>query len=112
MVMGGACQETHKHELMKPTKAQGESVGLRINLTLRAFHEAPVEASRKRQRDALLEVSRDARDCVVAVRWMRGRAQSVRERKMTVQKREGGKSEGRKEEDHQPRTYRVGGAAA
>ncbi len=37
VVMGGDCQRTHKHELMKPTKALGESVGRRINLTLRAF---------------------------------------------------------------------------
>jgi len=53
VVMGGDCQRTHKHELMKPTKALGESVGRRINLTLRAF---TVEAgtptgSRKRLRE-------------------------------------------------------------
>ena len=50
VVMGGACQQTHKHELMKPTKALGESEGKRINLTLRAFQTAAHLASRKRQR--------------------------------------------------------------
>ena len=61
VVMGGACQQTHKHELMKVTKQPSESVGRRINLTLRAFaapgrHAAAaagahVEAVRKRPRD-------------------------------------------------------------
>ena len=50
VVMGGLCQSTHKHELMKPTKALGESGGRRINLTLRAFGAASAQASRKRQR--------------------------------------------------------------
>ena len=51
VVMGGECQKTHKHELMKPTKALGESEGRRINLTLRAFRQTTVHlASKKRQR--------------------------------------------------------------
>ena len=54
LVMGGECQRTHKHELMTPTKALGESAGRRINLTLRAFAvESPAASStaRKRSRD-------------------------------------------------------------
>ena len=50
VVMGGECQRTHKHELMKPTKALGESSGRRINLTLRHFAASAALASRKRQR--------------------------------------------------------------
>lgn len=46
LVMGGLCQRTHKHELMKPRKAAGENAGRRINLTLRAF------ARLKRSREA------------------------------------------------------------
>jgi hypothetical protein len=42
---------THKHELMKPTKALGETEGRRVNLTLRAFSSAADVASRKRRRD-------------------------------------------------------------
>ena len=41
VVMGGMCQATHKHELMKVTKQLGESDGRRINLTLRAFKPQP-----------------------------------------------------------------------
>ena len=52
VVMGGMCQATHKHELMKVTKQLGESDGRRINLTLRAFKPASAAASRKRQRAA------------------------------------------------------------
>ncbi|KAL1495184.1 hypothetical protein AB1Y20_017049 [Prymnesium parvum] len=37
LVMGGTTQRTHKHELMKPTKAPGEGVGRRVNLSLRCF---------------------------------------------------------------------------
>lgn len=51
VVMGGQCQATHKHELMKPTKALGETEGRRVNLTLRAFSSAADVASRKRRRD-------------------------------------------------------------
>ena len=51
VVMGGQCQSTHKHELMKSTKQLGECEGRRINLTLRAFEAGPAAASRKRQRD-------------------------------------------------------------
>ena len=51
VVMGGQCQATHKHEVMKPTKAIGECEGLRINLTLRAFKAAPALSSQKRQRE-------------------------------------------------------------
>ena len=62
VVMGGACQQTHKHELMKVTRQLSESVGRRINLTLRAFArsgdrdatsavEAHATAMRKRPRD-------------------------------------------------------------
>ena len=51
VVMGGQCQATHKHELMKPTKQLGESDGRRINLTLRAFNAAASLESRKRQRE-------------------------------------------------------------
>ena len=54
VIMGGLCQKTHKHEIMKPTRALGESAGQRINVTLRAFHETPAQdvasPSRKRQR--------------------------------------------------------------
>lgn len=50
VVMGGDCQTTHKHEIMKPTRAHSEATGRRINLTLRAFHESPA-ADRKRRRD-------------------------------------------------------------
>ena len=50
VVMGGQCQKTHKHELMKPTKALGESEGRRINLTLRAFGEKATQESKKRMR--------------------------------------------------------------
>lgn len=50
VVMGGECQRTHKHELMKPTKALAESSGRRINLTLRQFAAGAELASRKRQR--------------------------------------------------------------
>jgi alkylated DNA repair dioxygenase AlkB len=39
VVMGGTCQRTHKHELMKATKQPAECGGRRINLTLRAFVE-------------------------------------------------------------------------
>ena len=59
LVMGGDCQRTHKHELMKPTKALGESTGKRINLTLRAFAVEPETATssassvvRKRPRES------------------------------------------------------------
>lgn len=52
VVMGGQCQTTHKHELMKPTKALGESQGRRINLTLRAFVAAAAHETRKRQRES------------------------------------------------------------
>jgi len=63
VVMGGSCQQTHKHELMKVTRQLSESVGRRINLTLRAFAragdrdaaaaaEAHATAMRKRPRDA------------------------------------------------------------
>lgn len=49
VVMGGTTQETHKHELMKPTNALGENAGWRINVTLRAFHEVTASRSRKRR---------------------------------------------------------------
>jgi len=60
VVMGGQCQRTHRHELMKPTKTTGESKGQRINLTLRSFEQqaagrssesgrAPLLAKRKRE---------------------------------------------------------------
>ena len=53
VVMGGECQATHKHEVMKTTKrALGENEGRRINLTLRAFAASAESASRKRQREA------------------------------------------------------------
>lgn len=51
LVMGGDCQRTHKHELMKPTKALGESDGYRINLTLRHFL-TDASASSKRARES------------------------------------------------------------
>ena len=51
VVMGGLCQTTHKHELMKPTKQLAESSGRRINLTLRAFDAKSALASKKRQRE-------------------------------------------------------------
>lgn len=37
LVMGGTCQSTHKHEIMKPTKHVNESHGRRINVTDRLF---------------------------------------------------------------------------
>lgn len=38
IVMGGTCQKTHKHEIMKPRKTcVNESNGRRINITLRRF---------------------------------------------------------------------------
>jgi len=45
VVMGGQCQRTHKHELMKPTKAIGESTGHRINVTLRCFKQPAVDGA-------------------------------------------------------------------
>ena len=57
VVMGGLCQQTHKHEVMKTTKrALGENEGRRINLTLRAFRPDSADASRKRQREATSEM--------------------------------------------------------
>ena len=53
VVMGGACQRTHKHEVMKPTKALGECEGRRINLTLRAFGDAAARSSVKRRHEDL-----------------------------------------------------------
>ena len=38
VIMGGACQRTHKHEVMKPlTRDPSERCGRRINVTLRRF---------------------------------------------------------------------------
>ena len=37
VVMGGHCQETHMHEVMKPTKNARECKGWRVNMTFRAF---------------------------------------------------------------------------
>uniref|UniRef100_A0A7S4B649 Fe2OG dioxygenase domain-containing protein n=1 Tax=Chrysotila carterae TaxID=13221 RepID=A0A7S4B649_CHRCT len=37
LVMGGECQRTHKHEIMKPGKDPAENYGQRINVTFRAF---------------------------------------------------------------------------
>lgn len=52
VVMGGDCQATHKHELMKVrSREPEESAGRRINLTVRAFSGASA-ASRKRERAA------------------------------------------------------------
>ena len=51
IVMGGECQRTHKHEIMKSTKALPESSGRRINLTLRAFKQQ----TRKRAREQVAE---------------------------------------------------------
>lgn len=57
VVMGGDCQATHKHELMKVrSRAPEENVGRRINLTLRAFRASGARAaraatSRKRERE-------------------------------------------------------------
>lgn len=40
LVMGGDCQGTHKHEVLKPTgRVPGEKEGRRINLTFRSFCE-------------------------------------------------------------------------
>ena len=43
VVMGGACQRTHKHEVMKAgnRRAIHELQGRRINLTVRSFEESP-----------------------------------------------------------------------
>lgn len=37
VVMGGECQRTHKHEIMKPGRCLAEKVGKRINITFRLF---------------------------------------------------------------------------
>ena len=37
LIMGGRCQLTHKHEIMKPTKKANEAKGRRINVTDRLF---------------------------------------------------------------------------
>ena len=43
MVMGGRCQSTHKHEVLKLKK--NEAKGNRINFTLRCFREEEVQGS-------------------------------------------------------------------
>lgn len=55
LVMGGACQQTHKHEIIKPNKAERCDVAgtRRINLTFRVHRppsSAPASALGKRRR--------------------------------------------------------------
>jgi alkylated DNA repair dioxygenase AlkB len=40
VIMGGTCQQTHKHEVLKLGKKQLATAGRRINFTFRCFDEA------------------------------------------------------------------------
>ena len=55
VVMGGECQRTHTHELLKPGRSAAEKAGRRINLPFRAFTVgggAPPRSALKRARES------------------------------------------------------------
>lgn len=39
LVMGGDCQSTHKHEILRPGRSADEKTGRRVNLTFRVFRD-------------------------------------------------------------------------